>query len=132
MWKQRVATAVGAGALVAAIVAGSAAADPPQAVLKGRAVLPAATFAPGPPSGGLLGGLPINGVSVPFASQPVQGFSAILPAEPGSYWVMPDNGYGAKANSADFLLRRVPRHPGLQARQERAERAPSPSARSSS
>ncbi len=29
------------------------------------------------------------------------------PARPsgGSYWVMEDNGYGAKANSADFLLR---------------------------
>jgi len=35
----------------------------------------------------------------------VQGFSAILPAEQGSYWVMPDNGYGAQNNSADFLLR---------------------------
>jgi glycerophosphoryl diester phosphodiesterase len=35
----------------------------------------------------------------------VQGFSAVLPAEPGSYWAMPDNGYGAKGNSSDFLLR---------------------------
>jgi hypothetical protein len=47
----------------------------------------------------------INGIRVPFSSQPVQGFSAILPAEPGSYWIMEDNGYGAKANSAGFLLR---------------------------
>jgi hypothetical protein len=53
----------------------------------------------------LIGGPVINGIPVPFTSQPVQGFSAILPAEPGSYWVMEDNGYGAKANSADFLLR---------------------------
>ena len=74
-------------------------------VLEGRAVLPAATFAAGPPSGAAIGGPSINGIPTPFASQPVQGFSAILPAEPGSYWVMEDNGYGAKANSADFLLR---------------------------
>jgi hypothetical protein len=73
--------------------------------LEARAVLSAETFAPGPPSGGAIGGPVINGISVPFASQPVQGFSAILPAGKGSYWVMEDNGYGAKANSADFLLR---------------------------
>jgi glycerophosphoryl diester phosphodiesterase len=41
---------------------------------------------------------------VPFVDkQPVQGFSAVLPAEPGSYWVMEDNGFGTKANSGDFL-----------------------------
>jgi hypothetical protein len=82
---------------------GTAATKP--SILQGRAVLPAATFAPGPPSGTAIGGPVINGVPTPFASQPVQGFSAILPAGPGSYWVMEDNGYGAKANSADFLLR---------------------------
>jgi hypothetical protein len=97
---------VAAVALGAAVVVGAATASAPdQPVLEGRAVLPAATFAPGPPSGAFIGGPTINGISVPFASQPVQGFSAILPAEPGSYWVMPDNGYGAKNNSSDFLLR---------------------------
>src|SRR5262249_11068906 len=75
------------------------------ATLEGRAILPAATFAPGPVSGTAIGGPVINGIPTPAATQPVQGFSATLPAEPGSYWVMPDNGYGAKANSADFLLR---------------------------
>jgi glycerophosphoryl diester phosphodiesterase len=76
-----------------------------QAMLLGRAVLPASTFAAGPPSGSLLGSSPINGVPVPFASQPVQGFSAALRAGRGRYWVMPDNGYGSIENSADFDLR---------------------------
>ena len=63
------------------------------------------TFAPGPPSGTLLGPAPINGVPVPFEGQPVQGFSATLPAGHGRLWVMTDNGYGAIENSADFNLR---------------------------
>ena len=34
------------------------------------------------------------------------GFSAVIAGDrPGTYVAMPDNGYGAKANSADFLLR---------------------------
>jgi hypothetical protein len=95
-----------AAVLAAAIAAASASAGRPERpVLEARAVLPALTFAPGPPSGAFIGAGPINGVPVPFPSQPVQGFSAILRAEPGSYWAMPDNGYGAKANSPDFLLR---------------------------
>jgi glycerophosphoryl diester phosphodiesterase len=76
-----------------------------QARLLGRAVLPARTFAPGPPSGTLLGSTPINGVPVPFSDQPVQGFSAALPAGHRRWWVMPDNGYGSIENSADFNLR---------------------------
>jgi hypothetical protein len=91
-------------ALTCALSAGNAsAASAPT--LDARAILPAATFAPGPVSGTAIGGPTINGIPTPFASQPVQGFSAILPAEPGSYWIMEDNGYGAKSNSADFLLR---------------------------
>ena len=78
---------------------------PGQATLLARAVLPARTFAPGPVSGTLLGPAPINGVPVPFDGQPVQGFSATMPAGHGRYRVMPDNGYGAIENSADFDLR---------------------------
>src|SRR6266545_4260891 len=63
-----------------------------EAILEGRAVLPAQTFAPGPVSGTLLGSTPINGVAVPFASQPVQGVSAVLDAGGGDYWIMEDNG----------------------------------------
>ena len=76
-----------------------------EPTLEARAVLPALTFAAGPPSGGLIGTAPINGVTPPFASQPVQGISALLDGPGGTYWAMPDNGYGAQTNSADFLLR---------------------------
>ncbi|WP_051324678.1 esterase-like activity of phytase family protein [Candidatus Solirubrobacter pratensis] len=76
-----------------------------SAQLEGRAVLPAATFADGPPSGALLGSAPVNGVPVPFSGQPVQGFSGAIPAGDGRYWVMEDNGYGQIENSADFNLR---------------------------
>lgn len=78
---------------------------PTVPVLSGRAVLPAATFADGPVSGQYLGGTAFNGQTAPFARQPVQGFSAVLPAGNGSYFVMADNGYGSLENSADFNLR---------------------------
>jgi hypothetical protein len=42
---------------------------------------------------------------VPFAGQPVQGFSGVVKRRDGTYDVLSDNGYGSKANSADFLLR---------------------------
>jgi hypothetical protein len=70
-----------------------------------RAVLPSATFSTGPTSGQFATGG--NGVATPFIQrQPVQGFSAVL-AGPftGTYIVMSDNGFGAKGNSADALLR---------------------------
>ncbi|WP_422769027.1 esterase-like activity of phytase family protein [Plantactinospora sp. WMMC1484] len=70
------------------------------------AALPAETFVPGSePSGSLLGGTPSNGVVPPFADQPVQGFSGVLRNSDGTFDVLSDNGYGNKANSADFLLR---------------------------
>jgi len=81
--------------------------------LKGFASLPADTFAPGPASGAAITGT--NGRTVPFSSQPVQGFSAVQFADIyGNYWFMPDNGYGAKANSADFLLRIYKVNPSFQ------------------
>jgi glycerophosphoryl diester phosphodiesterase len=74
--------------------------------LLARAVLPADTFADGPPSGAALGTAPINGRTPPFPGQPVQGFSALIGGgQPGVYLALADNGFGAKANSADFLLR---------------------------
>ncbi len=47
-----------------------------------------------------------TGISVPFAGQPVQGFSgyAMNLAEDGTVFVLTDNGFGAKNNSADALL----------------------------
>ena len=74
--------------------------------LVARAVLPADTFADGPPSGSAIGPGPINGRTPPFPTQPVQGFSALIGSgRAGVYLALADNGYGAKANSADFLLR---------------------------
>lgn len=65
-----------------AAAAPAAAQAPPEVALEGRAVLPADTFAPGPPSGTQLPpSQPINGRTPPFPSQPVQGFSAVLPAK---------------------------------------------------
>ena len=72
--------------------------------LEGFAKLPADTFAKGPTSGNLI--LPANGRVPPFDSkQPVQGVSSVLPGQDGDFWVMPDNGFGAKENSPDFVLR---------------------------
>ena len=79
--------------------------------LVGRAVLPVETYAQGPPSGAGL--VPagqtetvVNGVHFPTPSQPVEGISAILAGRwPGEYLMMPDNGFGGKANSRDFLIR---------------------------
>ncbi|MGW1216193.1 esterase-like activity of phytase family protein [Streptomyces sp. NPDC002499] len=77
-----------------------------QATLTGFASLPAATFVPGSePSGSAIGTGPFNGVTAPFAHQPVQGFSGAVNRHDGTYDVLSDNGYGNKANSADFLLR---------------------------
>jgi hypothetical protein len=76
-----------------------------SAELLDRAVLPSATFSTGPTSGQFANGA--NGVVTPFINkQPVQGFSAVLrgPVK-GTYLVMSDNGFGAKGNSADALLR---------------------------
>lgn len=72
--------------------------------LKGFAVLPADTFAEGPPAGD---GISANGRTGPFSGQPVQGFSGVqfAPSGDGSYWFLSDNGFGAQGNSTDYLLR---------------------------
>ncbi|WKN44575.1 glycerophosphodiester phosphodiesterase family protein [Tunicatimonas pelagia] len=75
-------------------------------ILQKRAVLPAATFSPGPTSGQYIGGPIVNGQETPFVDQqPVQGVSAVLLNEDGSYYVMSDNGFGGLENSADYNLR---------------------------
>jgi glycerophosphoryl diester phosphodiesterase len=77
---------------------------PPSApTLLARAILPSDAYQPGPASGAAVS--PDNGVTPPFPGQPIPGFSAVLAAGKGEFWAMPDNGYGAKTNSADFLLR---------------------------
>ncbi len=73
-------------------------------MLKGFAVLPADTFAEGPPAGE---GLSANGRTGPFEGQPVQGFSGVqfAPDADGKFWFLSDNGFGAEGNSSDYLLR---------------------------
>ncbi|MDQ4102683.1 MAG: esterase-like activity of phytase family protein [Actinomycetota bacterium] len=92
-------TAVAAAATVTA----SAAADSAQeATLLGRALLPPDASAPAP-----FPGVP-NSEPAPAsnARQPVGGFSALLDAAGrDTFWAMPDNGFGSKANSHSFLLR---------------------------
>ncbi|WP_236779143.1 esterase-like activity of phytase family protein [Agromyces seonyuensis] len=71
--------------------------------LVARATLSADHLEPGPPSGALAS--PGNGRTGPFAGQVIPGFSAVIDNGDGTYWAQPDNGFGSKANSADFLLR---------------------------
>lgn len=77
----------------------------PQAsavTLVGFAELPADTFAAGPDSGAWSNGVRGN---ARFKGQPVQGFSGVQFGKDGSFWFLSDNGFGAKNNSADYLLR---------------------------
>jgi hypothetical protein len=93
------------------------------ATLAGHAVLPAMTLVLPPEdaprdawvSGKFTGevrndrpySVPIrSGLSLPFIGQPVQGFSGLAAerAPDGSYYVLTDNGFGAKSNSGDALL----------------------------
>ncbi|MEU2288838.1 esterase-like activity of phytase family protein [Streptomyces sp. NPDC013178] len=100
------AAALTLGLAAAPAVAERASAGFGQATLTGFAALPATTFVPGSEaSGSAIGAGPFNGVAVPFADQPVQGFSGVVNRHDGTYDVLSDNGYGTKANSADFLLR---------------------------
>lgn len=96
------------------------------ATLAGHAVLPAETYIAAPKDApqdlqisgkfttakrvdklasveGFSAGRP-TGVSLPFKGQPLQGHSGIKRMADGSYWLLTDNGAGAKANSPDFML----------------------------
>lgn len=96
----RAAVATAVVALFAAPMAHAASAS-----LEGWALMPANTFADGPTSGQFASGA--GGNPLPLLNkQPVQGFSAVLAGPTaGSYLFMPDNGFGAKENSGDALLR---------------------------
>ncbi len=74
--------------------------------LVGKAALPTDSRYPGPTSAQLLTpGSENNNKPIPFKDhQPLQGFSAARLNPDGSYFVMVDNGFGAKNNSADALL----------------------------
>ena len=73
--------------------------------LVGWATLPVDTYADGPTAGHFARSQ--FGHTLPLENrQVVQGFSGVIagPA-PGTYYVIMDNGFGAKSNSADSLLR---------------------------
>ena len=95
---------VAACAAIGVLAAAALAVQPPRSELVGFAALAPDTFAEGPASGRFR---QPDAAAPPFPGQPVQGFSAIMPdrARPGWWLVLCDNGYGTKANSADFLLR---------------------------
>ncbi|MGY4719662.1 esterase-like activity of phytase family protein [Naumannella huperziae] len=100
------AAALAAGTAVVPQFAGRAAAapEPTQPALTGRATIGSDYLAEGPRSGAEVSS-DDTGVSGPFDGQPIPGFSAIVDNGDGTFWGMPDNGFGAKDNSADFLLR---------------------------
>ena len=102
--RRRVWTAIVLLVAAAALPASNALAQP-EATLEGRAVLPADTFAKGPPSGNGLEDETKGGRTPPFEGQPVGGVSAVLEAGNGEFQAMLDNGFGKKGNSSDFQLR---------------------------
>ena len=87
---------------LALALAPAAAARPSEPTLTGRAILPADASAPAP----FPGAPNAEPAPAPGSRQPVGGFSALLDA-PGrdTFYAMPDNGFGTKANSRSFLLR---------------------------
>ena len=79
-----------------------------EPTLVGFAALPADTFEPADDPAAHVSGQFVeakNGRSVPFKTQPIQGISSLIGgAAPGTFLALSDNGYGAKANSADYVL----------------------------
>src|SRR5262245_20888343 len=71
--------------------------------LSGWAEIPSTYRHPGPVSGQFT--TPNNGVTPPYQGQPIPGFSGMIPSEiAGTFIALPDNGYGAQGNSADFVI----------------------------
>jgi len=69
----------------------------PISRLTGWAALDHAERTPGPTTGHFI-------ASGPYDDQPIPGWSGLLRNDDGTFLAMPDNGYGSKANSADYLL----------------------------
>ncbi|NIX77532.1 esterase-like activity of phytase family protein [Microvirga sp. c23x22] len=112
--------------LVAGLIGPALAQQNYPATLAGHAVLPALSFVEAPADApddlkvsgkftngkrideiGTVEGLSANrptGVKLPFRGQPLQGHSGIKKMPDGTFWVLTDNGFGAKANSPDSML----------------------------
>lgn len=102
----RMAAAAVAVALVPSVAAEADGDDPREPQLIGRAVLPAETVAPGPPSGAVGVTDATGTLTFPRPGQALAGFSGIVEGDqPGQFLAMPDNGFGNMTNSRDFLLR---------------------------
>ena len=94
---------LGAAVLVALAVL-PAHADGVSHHLSGWASLSSGTRWPGPVTGQFITPA-LPGTAVPFVDgQPVPGFSALLRNADGTWTAMPDNGYGTKGNSGDFVI----------------------------
>jgi hypothetical protein len=109
---------------MAAALSSAAFAQDYPATLAGHAVLPALSFVDAPadaPSdltiagkfttgkridaiGTIEGTSGPTGVKLPFRGQPLQGHSGIKREPDGTFWILTDNGAGAKANSPDAML----------------------------
>ncbi len=79
----------------------------PRFRLSGWAEIPSTYRRPGSPVSGQFIRAPatVNGVTPPYQGQPLPGFSGVIPSRlPGTYIGLPDNGYGAQGNSADYIL----------------------------
>ena len=71
--------------------------------LSGWAEIPSTYRHPGPTSGQFATGA--NGVTPPYQGQPIPGFSGVIPSpRRGRFIGLPDNGFGAQTNSADFVI----------------------------
>ena len=69
--------------------------------------IPGDQFVPGPVSGQFIDPQAEPGLDklLPFRlGQPLQGFSAVVKEGESTFLALADNGYGARANSADFVL----------------------------
>jgi hypothetical protein len=93
--------------LAVIVMTSPAAAQNRQPTLIGRALLPAGTLADGPKSGlALASQKVINGVKVPFDSQPVGNINAILPTAHADIWLALVGGtFDSPQNRSDLLLR---------------------------
>ena len=89
--------------ILTAIATSVAMASSERFQLSGWAEIPSTYRHPGPVSGQFAG--PANGVTPPYAGQPIPGFSGMIPhPRPGRFFALPDNGFGAQENSADFVI----------------------------
>ena len=77
--------------------------DPTTIRLDARATLSADYLVDDIPTGSLSD--PANGRTPPYGGHIIPGFSGMVANDDGSFWAMPDNGFGTIDNSADFQLR---------------------------